>query len=72
MLNLFPKLPVAEWVEAITAWLTTNLSALFNLIQTAGQGLMDGISSFLLFIPPFLFIALLTIFIYFVNKKRWG
>lgn len=72
MLNLFPQLPVAEWVEAITAWLTTNLSALFNLIQTAGQGLMDGITSFLLFIPPFLFIALLTIFIFFVNKKRWG
>lgn len=72
MTNLFPKLPVAEWVEAITAWLTTNLSGLFNFIQNVGQSLMDNISGLLLFIPPFLFIALLTIFIFFVNKKRWG
>ena len=63
MTNLFPKLPVAEWVEAITAWLTTNLSGLFNFIQNVGQSLMDNISGLLLFIPPFLFIALLTIFI---------
>lgn len=72
MINLFPKLPVAEWVEAITAWLTTNLSGLFSFIQNTGQSLMDNISSLLLFVPPLLFIALLTLFIFFVNKKRWG
>lgn len=65
------KLPVAQLVEALTQWLTKTLSGLFNVIQSLGNFVMDGITNTLLFINPLLFIALITLAVYFVNKKKW-
>lgn len=65
-----PKLPVADWVEAATNWLTVTLSGLFGAIQNGGSSFMNGITNLLLLIPPFAFILIVAVIAYFVNKKQ--
>lgn len=65
-----PKLPVADWVEAATNWLTVTLSGLFDAIQNGGSTFMNGITNLLLLIPPFAFILIVAVIAYFVNKKQ--
>ncbi|SPT61118.1 Glycine betaine/L-proline transport system permease protein proW [Aerococcus viridans] len=65
-----PKLPVADWVEAATNWLTVTLSGLFGAIQNGGSTFMNGITNLLLIIPPFVFILIVAVIAYFVNKKQ--
>lgn len=65
-----PKLPVADWVEAATNWLTVTLSGLFGAIQNGGSTFMNGITNLLLIIPPFVFILIVAVITYFVNKKQ--
>lgn len=65
-----PKLPVADWVEAATNWLTVSLSGLFGAIQNGGSTFMNGITNLLLLIPPFAFILIVAVIAYFVNKKQ--
>lgn len=66
------QLPVANWVETFTAWLTTNFSGLFNFFQSAGGSLMDGITNFLVWIPPFAFIAIVVIAAFVASKRKIG
>lgn len=65
------KIPVAHAVDWFTAWITDTFSGLFAIMQTVGNYLMDWITNTLLFIPPLLFILLITIGIYFISKKKW-
>ncbi|MEJ6347946.1 ABC transporter permease/substrate binding protein [Holzapfeliella sp. He02] len=67
-----PQLPVADWVEAITQWLTTTLSGLFGFIQTVGQGLMNGITNYLTWINPFVMIAIVVIGAFFISGRKFG
>ncbi|MGO3732695.1 MAG: ABC transporter permease/substrate binding protein [Vagococcus sp.] len=71
-LLLLSKLPVADWVESLTEWMTDTFAGLFSFFQSTGQGLMDGLTHFLLVIPPFVFIALITLAAFFVSNKKWG
>ena len=66
------KLPVAELVEKATDWLTDTFAVLFNVIQSIGNFVMNGITDTLLFINPFLLIVLVTVAAYFLGKKKWG
>lgn len=66
------KLPVAELVEKATDWLTDTFAVLFNVIQSIGNFVMNGITDTLLFISPFLLIVLVTVAAYFLGKKKWG
>ena len=65
-----PKLPVADWVESATNWLTVTLSGLFGAIQNGGSIFMNGITNLLLLIPPFAFILIVAVVAYFMNKKQ--
>lgn len=65
-----PKLPVADWVESATNWLTVTLSGLFGAIQNGGSTFMNGITNLLLLIPPFAFILIVAVVAYFMNKKQ--
>ncbi|WP_207696577.1 glycine betaine/L-proline ABC transporter glycine betaine/L-proline-binding/permease [Enterococcus sp. DIV0212c] len=66
------QLPVASWVETITEWMTNTFSGVFSFFQSTGQSLMDGITSLLVAIPPFLFIILLTAIAFFISNKKIG
>ncbi|KPJ23003.1 ABC transporter permease/substrate binding protein [Streptococcus phocae] len=65
------KLPVAQLVENFTEWLTKTFSGLFDLMQVIGSFLMDWMTDTLLFIHPLLFIALMTVAMFFLSKKKW-
>lgn len=65
-------LPVADWIEALTRWMTTTFSGLFSFLQTAGEAIMNGMTGMLLLLPPLLFIVLLTVVVYFIARKKLG
>ncbi|TCD46543.1 ABC transporter permease subunit [Streptococcus sp. X16XC17] len=66
------QLPVAEWVQAFTDWLTQTFSGLFAFIQSVGNSLMGGVTDTLLFVPPIVMIILMTIAAFFISNKKWG
>ncbi|MGT2924193.1 ABC transporter permease/substrate binding protein [Streptococcus caviae] len=68
---LIGKLPVAQWIEAFTNWLTHTFSGLFSFIQFVGNFIMDGITNTLSFINPLLLIALVTVAAFFLAGKKW-
>ena len=65
-------IPVADWVENFTDWLTGTFSGLFSALQSFGQFIMDAITNVLLFVPPLLMIVLLTAAAFFVSRKKFG
>ncbi len=71
---LFPlePLPVAEWIEAATSWLTTTFSGLFDVFQSIGSTVMNSVNDVLLWFPPFLFILLVAVLAYFATNRRFG
>lgn len=64
------KLPVAQLVEKLTEWLTNTFSGLFDLMQKVGSYLMDWMTNTMLFIPALLFILLVTIAVFFYQRKN--
>ena len=65
-------IPVADWVETFTDWLTNTFAGSFSFIQTIGQGVMDGVTTVLLFIPALVWILGLTLAAFFLGKKKPG
>ncbi|AMB99256.1 glycine/betaine ABC transporter [Aerococcus urinaehominis] len=66
------QLPVANWVEQATAWMTDTFAGLFDILQSLGASVMDGLTSILMMIPPAIFILALAVIAYFVSNKRWS
>lgn len=69
---LMAPLPVADWVENLTEWMTDTFSGLFSFFQSFGQGLMENVTQLLLWIPPFIFIGFLTFLAFWISNKKWG
>ncbi|MGT2716060.1 ABC transporter permease/substrate binding protein [Streptococcus respiraculi] len=70
-MNYKYQLPVAEWIQSFTDWLTQTFSGFFSLIQHVGNDLMGGVTDTLLFIHPVILIALLTFVAYLASQKKW-
>lgn len=70
--SLQTKLPVAQLVEAFTNWITKTFTGLFDFLQMIGSSLMDFVTNTLVFINPLLFIALATLAVFFLAKKKWS
>lgn len=66
------QIPIAQTVEHIVDWMTTNWAGFFNVIQSGGQGGMDTISNMLLAVPPLLMIVGMTIFAFLASGKKYG
>lgn len=66
------KIPVAESVENLTDWMTTNFASFFDFFQTIGQGLMDDITYLLGLIPPLVFILILAVLAFLISGKKIG
>lgn len=69
---LLSKLPVAEAIENGTKSLVDNFSGFFSFFQNSGNFMMEKMTSFLLIIPPFIFIAIIVIAAFFVSKRKVG
>jgi len=66
------QIPIAETIEKIVEWMTTNWAGLFAAIQSAGEGGMSAISTFLTAIPPLVMIVSMTIFAILASGKKYG
>lgn len=54
------KIPLADWVSTATDWITSNLSAGFDIIQKAGTAIMDTVTAGLTAVPFWLMIIVVT------------
>lgn len=70
-LLMIPQIPMAEWIEAATRWLTTTFSSVFSVIQTSGSTFMNGLTDMLLLVPPAIFIMIIAALAYFVSGKKF-
>lgn len=68
----FEKMPLAEWVQSIVDWMTSNWASMFSAIQSSGQKGMDALTHLLTSVPPVLLIVVLTIYAILVSGKKWG
>lgn len=65
-------LPVADWIDTFTRWLTATFAGLFSFLQTVGEAMMNGMTGMLMLVPPLLFIPLLALFMFLISKKKIG
>ncbi|CAI9389864.1 ABC transporter permease [Niallia sp. Sow4_A1] len=70
MNNLFPKLPVADWIDSFVDWLTTTFEVLFDGITAVLEFVVNIIVSFFGFIPPILLIILLALLAWKLANKK--
>ena len=72
ILDIFSQLPVADWMTQFIEWFTRNLSFLFDALKSVGTVIMEGMTTFLLFIPPVVFIVLVMLLAFYATGKRYG
>ncbi|MBN8209252.1 proline/glycine betaine ABC transporter permease [Bacillus sp. NTK071] len=68
-MQLFPKIPLADWVDSIVDMLTDNLEPLFDGITTGIDWFVEGIVSILAFPPAIVLIAIFTVLAWW--SSRW-
>lgn len=70
--QLFPKLPLAEWVEAFVDFLTTYLGVFFDGIKDGIKAVTEGLVWLLSIGPPLLLIVVIALLAWWiVNWKTW-
>ncbi len=65
----FPKLPLADGVDSFVNWLTVNLEFAFDGITVTLESVVEGMVTGFSFIPPYLFIILLSLFAWKISNK---
>lgn len=65
----FPKLPIADGVDSFVNWLTVNLEFAFDGITVTLESVVEGMVTGFSFIPPYLFIILLSLFAWKISNK---
>lgn len=70
-MDLFPKIPLANWIDAFVEWLK-GAKGLFDGITTVIRFLVDYLSAGLGAVPEWLFIIGLTVLAFFATKRKFG
>ncbi|MBZ9535340.1 proline/glycine betaine ABC transporter permease [Cytobacillus oceanisediminis] len=70
MNNLFPKLPVADWIDSFVDWLTTTFEVLFDGVTAVLEFVVNILVAFFGFIPPILLIILLALLAWKLANKK--
>ncbi|SDD93280.1 glycine betaine/proline transport system permease protein [Paenibacillus sp. UNCCL117] len=65
---MMPKLPLDEWVETGVDWLGSNLSFFFELVSSAIEGIVNGLSAAFHFPPSLVLILLIAALAYYLGK----
>ncbi len=68
-MQLFPKIPLADWVDTIVDILTDNLEPVFDGITSGIDWFVEGIVSILSFPPALVLIAIFTLLAWW--SSRW-
>ncbi|WP_251713037.1 ABC transporter permease/substrate binding protein [Lactococcus ileimucosae] len=64
------KIPLADWVSTATDWITSNLSAGFDIIQKSGTAIMDSVTAGLTAVPFWLMIIVVTFLAVLVSGRK--
>ncbi|MCE4048527.1 MULTISPECIES: proline/glycine betaine ABC transporter permease [Bacillaceae] len=70
MENLFPKLPVADWIDTFVDWLTTTFAVAFDGISEGLEVVVDSLVAVFAFIPSYIFIILMTLIAWKLANKK--
>lgn len=70
--QLFPKLPLDEWVESFKDFLDEHLSGLFDSISSAIEFLIENFVVLLEIVPPYALIVLVALLSWWVVNWRLG
>lgn len=65
-------IPVANWVESATNWVTNTFSGLFQVIQDSGSSVMNGFTDVLMMIHPLVLILVVSLIAFIISGKKWG
>ncbi|WP_297077254.1 ABC transporter permease/substrate binding protein [uncultured Enterococcus sp.] len=66
------SIPVADWVESASSWITSTFSGLFQIVQDGGTAGMNFITNVLTLINPLLFIVVMTVAAFMISGRKWG
>ncbi|WP_217424811.1 ABC transporter permease [Virgibacillus ihumii] len=72
MHNLFPKLPLAEWIESFVDFLTDNFEAFFESVSNGISFVSEGFVTLLAFIPPLVFVVALALIAWWIVNWKLG
>lgn len=72
MFDFLPVIPMAQWVESATQWMTDTFSGLFNVIQESGNLIMNSMTESLQWLPAWFLIILIPILMYFISNRKLG
>ncbi|TFJ93526.1 ABC transporter permease [Lentibacillus salicampi] len=70
--TLFPKLPLAEWIESFVDFLTDSLSVVFDSISAVLEFINENIVMLLEFVPPLLLIIIVALIAWWVVNWKLG
>ncbi|SFJ63447.1 glycine betaine/proline transport system substrate-binding protein [Halobacillus dabanensis] len=72
-MELIPKLPVADWIDAATDWTTETFEFLFDFIKNDFGDFIEIVAEdWLMGIPIWLFIIVVGVLAFFVSGKKLG
>ncbi|MFB4214020.1 ABC transporter permease [Shouchella sp. JSM 1781072] len=71
-MDFLPRLEVGEWVETAADWLKENVEWFFDAIVFLIALLIDGIYWVISLPPSWLFIILVAVGTYMLNRGKWG
>jgi glycine betaine/proline transport system permease protein len=70
LLQSIPQIPIAKWVNGAISWIIGNFGGAFDVLNSAIEGVVNGLS-FLLTLPPTLvMIAILAVIAFFLSGWR--
>lgn len=70
--QLFPELPLSDWVEDFVEFLTTNLETFFDAISNVIGTVTDSLVSLLSIGPPLLLVVIIALIAWWVVNWRIG
>lgn len=68
--GLMPKLPLAEWVEAVVDWLTTHVEWLFNFVTNVIEPTVSFFTDVLMFFPSLVTIVIIALLAWWLSNWR--
>ncbi|WP_077324984.1 ABC transporter permease [Virgibacillus siamensis] len=72
MHNLFPKLPLAEWIESFVDLLTDTFEAFFESVANGISFVSEGLVTLIGFIPALVFVVLIALLAWWIVNWKLG
>ena len=70
--RIFPKLPLAEFIDHVVSWLKDNAEWFFDPIKTGLEWTIEKLTDLFMLFPSLILILIVTLFVFILSKKRIG